>query len=732
MSDPVDPSSQPPDALVNDLISGTDEGARVCEYRDDMSPGACFELLRTSLNDYHLVFHPYEGAGVVPEQLLREGSTGKETLARGFHRLIVLDVRQAVDAGGLFDLAGFYVYALRQFCRAFGIAEPEAYHEEDLFQILRDEPKSLLCLVNVHLISSDNRRRLRSLTQEKHQALIVYQRGPFAAASEAYLQVLRGVTPGSVFALKAGRNVVGRHPECDVVLDVGAVSRQHAVINFEAGQYFIEDLRSRNGTFVNGEPVSGRRRLFTNDRIKICDCVLAFQRKSGGVPDSRQDDFDDRGTWTETVDDFDDRGSFQEDLPRSSESDAKLRAVREITQRLASASGTDAVLQELLAGLFQTFVQADRAFVVLKDPTTGALVPKAVKNRPGDDGESIRISRTIVNQAMDRREAILSADAAGTSRLDGSQSIADFRIRSIMCAPLITGGHVLGVVQIDTLDQRARFQASDLDVLATIAVQAASVVENAQLQEADLRRHALERDLDLARHVQAAFLPSAAPKVAGYRIFDSYEAVGQVSGDFYDYVPLADGRIAVVLSDVAGRGVPAVLLGAKIGPELRYQLAVSADPAEALGRVNAALVSPQWEDRFATLLLVVLDSIRHEATILNAGHMSPFLRRAKGRIDAVGRDNSGLPLGIDVSWTYDPTIVPMNSGDVLVLFNDGIVEAMDSENQQYGLERLRGQIERHGGADVTTLGRAILDDIAVFRGSRPQNDGQCLICIRRD
>jgi serine phosphatase RsbU (regulator of sigma subunit) len=558
----------------------------------------------------------------------------------------------------------------------------------------------------------------------------------------AVLQVLRGMTPGKLFSLSGEKMILGRHPECDIVLDVGAVSRQHACVTRTNNDFFVEDLKSRNGTFVNGELVQGRHKLHENDRLKVCDIVLVFHLGSPTRTDPHQQMTNDDSSRATFIDDTHEKSSatimssFDVDssnsgLQISINPELKLQALLEITRNLATTIDLNLVLSKVLDSLFKIFIQADRGFVVLKDPTSDALIPKAVKYRRGDDSESIRISRTIVNQAMSTREAILSADAAGDSRFDGSQSIADFRIRSMMCAPLIdTTGTVLGVLQIDTLDQRSRFQPSDLDVLAGVAFQAAFAIENAQLHDVALKKQAFERDLDLAHKVQQGFLPDSSPEIPGYEFFDFYEAANQIGGDYYDYIPLPGDRTAIVLGDVAGKGMPAALLMAKLSAEVRFSFAAGGTAAEGINRLNAAFSRGDWEDRFVTLVAVLLDPSKHEATVVNAGHMAPYVRHANGKLEKVGEEAKGMPLGVAAGIEFEQATINLSPGDVLTLFTDGITEAMDGQNRLYGHERLEKQIvASKDGAGST--GKVILDDVNRFVGTRAQSDDRCLICVGR-
>ncbi len=557
----------------------------------------------------------------------------------------------------------------------------------------------------------------------------------------AILQLFKGAERNEDIRLDADRAVLGRHPDCDVVLDAASVSRQHAQIVRENGQYFIEDLHSRNGTFVNGRLVQGRHLLQDGDRLKICDLGLAFyaNQPSDRMPKSMSDT---EGSSMALM--------YDETAPRATSTvmsklgaapsnagvrltvnpEVKLRAMIEIAQNLGKALSLDEVLSKLLNSVFKIFIQADRGFVVLRTGD-GILVPKAVKHRRADLEDQIRISRTIVHQVMTSQEAILSADAANDTRFDTSQSIADMRIRSVMCAPLVDSeGNSLGVIQVDTSDQRHRFQKDDLDVLASIASQAAIAVDNAQLHETALKQHSLERDLELAHKVQRGLLPAAPPQIVGYSFFDFYEPANQVGGDYYDYVELPGNRLGVVLGDVSGKGVSAALLMAKLSGEVRYCLASEATPATAMSRINTSFSRSGWQDRFVTFVLVVLDTARNELTLVNAGHMPPLLRHSGGTVESIGDDQAGMPLGVDADYQYEQYTRALAPGDFLALFTDGISEAMNEAGELYGLDRLR---ERLAARSVPTaeLGRLILDDVKRFVGGRPQSDDMCLACFGR-
>ncbi len=557
----------------------------------------------------------------------------------------------------------------------------------------------------------------------------------------AILRALQGANPGQLFPLECEQAILGRHPECDIVLESGAVSRHHARILSLDGEFFVEDMNSRNGTFVNGQPVEGRHRLDEGDRLSVCDLVFVFHRRLPGARPETEDElgqtsgilFDDGGIPSNsTIMSKVDVSSGPTALRLEVNAEAKLKALIEIAQNLGTALAVDEVLPKLLDSLFKIFAQADRGFVVLRSPATGRLIPKAVKYRRIDDQQTIRISRTIISSVMNAKEAILSADAASDSRFDLADSIVDFQIRSMMCAPLVSGsGEALGVIQIDTLDQRSRFSREDLDVLASVACQAAVTLENAQLHETVLREQVFERDLALAHEVQRGFLPAESPAIPGYRFFSFYQAARQLGGDYYDYVALSGNRTAVVVADVSGKGIAASLLMAKFSAETRFCLAAEPTPSRAITRLNRVFSGSGWEDRFITLVVCVLDPKRHELTVVNAGHMPPLLCTASGTVEPVGEDCSQLPLGVAADADYPQTVIPLSSGDCISLYTDGITDAMNRQEQSYGEQRLLDLLKiNNEGAD--RIGRAILDDVKQFVGECPQIDDMCLVCFGRE
>jgi serine phosphatase RsbU (regulator of sigma subunit) len=268
------------------------------------------------------------------------------------------------------------------------------------------------------------------------------------------------------------------------------------------------------------------------------------------------------------------------------------------------------------------------------------------------------------------------------------------------------------------------FREEDLDVLLCASTQAARAVELAQLHEA-------RRDLEAATEIQKSFLPRERPKIDGLRFFDHYSPAQQIGGDYYDYIPLPGDRLAVAVGDVAGKGVSAALLMAQLSAFTRFCFAGEPDVKKALSQLNAVLSRTAATDRFVTFVAAVIDVHTFSATLVNAGHPL-MLRRPANRtaVDELGDEIAGLPLSV-FDYPYDELVVPLEPGDVLLLYTDGVTEARNPRNETYGLGRLRALMGKCG-PEVESMGAEILGDVRRFADGRPPSDDLTLVAVARD
>ncbi|MBS0204412.1 MAG: SpoIIE family protein phosphatase [Planctomycetes bacterium] len=575
----------------------------------------------------------------------------------------------------------------------------------------------------------------------------------------AFLKVTKGTSAGQLVTLHPERTVLGRHPTSQVVLDDGAVSRHHAEILEEAGRFYVVDLRSRNGTEVNGVKINNRTELREGDSIRVCDHAFQFltdldrelpERKNLDVPAS------DVRPGAATVDESDDSSrptgpdgsstpnpagegssvisaleasSTGRGLRLNVRPEVKLRAVLEISSALGRVLDLQDVLTVILESLFKIFNQADAGFVLLKDADSSKLRVQASHcSRPTDD--EVPISMTVVRQAMEQTQAILSADVMGDGRFRSSESLTDLRLRSLMCAPLLaTDGSAIGVIQLSTLEVSHPFTSDDLDLLVSVSAQAAMAVENATLHDTIVRRRDMERDMSFAAQVQQGFLPSVPPQADGFEFADYYKSAYHVGGDYFDYVRLPDGRIAIAIGDVAGKGVSAALLMARLHASARYHLISSPKPSTAMTGLNAEISSSGLGFRLITLVFAVLDPKSKTVCIANAGHLPPVHRDARGKVQLIGMRESGLPLGVLPDQQFNEMTLSLKPGETLLFYTDGITEAMNAREQMFGKERLQKAV-RSSSASVDGMVSSLIESVADFCGPSPQRDDICVTAVR--
>lgn len=564
--------------------------------------------------------------------------------------------------------------------------------------------------------------------------------------------------------------VLGRLATCGIVIAEDVISKQHVCFRRRGDHWFINDLASRNGTKLdgaainekdkNGEPIVGPEYpLRDGSRIETVRYEFTFYLdhaptvppasptaaeitkpagskakppSTSAKTDSGQVVMDDDGpdvqSASSTMVSQVDVSSSSGGIHLKASAEARLNALIEITRSLGNTLALDEVLPRVLDSLFKIFTQADRGFIVM-EADDGTVVPKWFKVRKGRNEDTLRISRTIVRQAMTTKKAFLSRDATG--EFGQSASLADIRIKSMMCAPLLdAAGKAFGALQIDTWNLMNSFSEDDLAVLASVAVQAGIAISSAQLHEQALEQQKVQADLLLAEGVQKAFLPSGFPKIDGYEFFAYYQAANYVGGDYYDFIPLQDGRMAMIVADVAGHGIAAAMMMAKLSAEANFCLLSESNPASAITLLNSRMSAIPVDEGFVTFIMAVLDPRNHTVTLVNAGHMAPIWRHTDNAMDEPSGDVAGLPLRVMDDWEYEAVTVEIQPGEVMVFYTDGINEAEDKQERPYSIDRLRKHISTNPG-DVTAVGKAIVEDVRQYIEGLAQFDDMCLLCFAR-
>lgn len=553
----------------------------------------------------------------------------------------------------------------------------------------------------------------------------------------AKLIIVSGPGVGRELPLGAN-NVLGRQESCDIVLPDESISRNHARIFMENESYFVEDLGSTNGTFVNGK-LAERLEIHHHDTIRAGNFMFNFQTEQE-QPDSRLGrtmiSFTPEDFGPSTVVDVIEATDY--DLDAEAAALAEKQDVQALQQRLsvintiagimATSLDADEILQKVVESLFEVFTQAQRAFVMLLDESTKELVPKAVKFAPGKEESELQVSRTIVNTCMDDCASVLSTDAAQDERFKSGQSIVDLGLHSVMCAPIIYQGELLGIVHVDTTSMTRSFTNDDLALLTATSSQVALVLANVRMHKKSIKQERIAHDLRFAKTVQESFLPLKLPETPGYQFHAFYVSAYDVGGDFYDVIDLGDGKLCVVIGDVSGKGIGAALVMARMTSEVRTYAHRGLSPEETITKINAAM---DWmlESRFITIFYALLDTTSGALAFVNGGHGAPIVRRADGKIELF-EEPCNFPLGVDGEAEFEGGVITIAPGDLIYLCTDGVIEALSEQEECYGTERLVNVLTAAEGSPKDVTG-AVLSDVRAFTAGATQSDDLTMLTLLR-
>jgi serine phosphatase RsbU (regulator of sigma subunit) len=355
-----------------------------------------------------------------------------------------------------------------------------------------------------------------------------------------------------------------------------------------------------------------------------------------------------------------------------------------------------------------------------------------MKHRRESDDATVTLSRTIVNKVIQDKAGLLSADASSDSQFSASESISNLSIRSMMCVPMLgVDGEVAGVINLDTQNPLNQFNSDDLELLQAVAGQAALSYESARLMSSFMEKQKQDGELDIARGVQRALLPQELPEVEGYSFFASYDAAQAVGGDYYDALQLEDGRICLAFGDVAGKGVPGALIMSRISSCVQNTMSFATSIEEAVAAINNHMCANAVEGRFVTFVLAIIDPVAHHLTLVNGGHMSPMILTPAGSIEEFDSETVGLPIGVMEDYPFEVVERPIAEGEMIVIFTDGVDEAMNPAGELYTLERMR-KFLLAGPRQADELGRALLGDVREWADGRDQNDDITIMTFGRD
>lgn len=405
----------------------------------------------------------------------------------------------------------------------------------------------------------------------------------------------------------------------------------------------------------------------------------------------------------------------------------ELALVGDIAELLTGEQDLQATLDHIVADTARV-MKCKAASLRLYNANTDELEMRAIYGLSKeylDKGRLTRSENPIDDEAL-RGNVVTVDDMQTDPRTQYPEEARREGLVSAVAAGMLYRGRPIGVLRVYT-DRRQRFRNVQRNLLRAVASQAATAIVHAQLINERLRRAELERQVKLAGQVQARMIRTSAPRHPGIDAAWIFEPSQHVGGDFCDFLTLADGRFAAVVADVSGKGVPASLLMASVRGALRSAAEYAASISEIVTRLNRHVHRETAPQEFVTMLLCAVDDRTSTLTFCSAGH-EPLLLLRKGQVQSL--DGTGLVLGIDPDERYEAQTLPLQPGDFLLLCTDGVIDAMNFQQELFGRDRLRQSLLDHAGQDTYTALKQIVWDIRRFSGLAERSDDLTLVGLR--
>jgi phosphoserine phosphatase RsbU/P len=529
---------------------------------------------------------------------------------------------------------------------------------------------------------------------------------------------------------------VGRSSRNDIHLASDpSLSRFHAEFTRDGTDHYARDVGSRNGTNLNGKPLTEPIKLKPGDRITLGETVIYFS-STGKGSEVEFTDAPVAQSQNTVVLHLADIISSHVTSPgpsraQRSEGTPQVRAFA-VLSRAANELLSHRPLDETLEGIMDMVFEAlapERGVIMLLDGEE--LRPHVLRNaRSSSEKKQIQLSRTIADMVVKQKQSVMISDAQTDERFAAQESIQIQGIHAALCVPLWNNKNVIGLVYVDTLGIPGKFQKDDLRLLTLLANLAAVKIENVRLFENEQKIREMEQTMQAAAQIQRRLLPAGRPEVNGFDITGYNLPCHEVGGDYYDFLVLEGGRLGVAIGDVAGKGLPAALLMASLQASFRAHASANLQPEALVARLNEAVVQNSMSNKFISFFYGDLNTDTGHMRYTNAGHNPPILLRASGEVDRL--EVGGMILGVLPDQVYQAAEVTLQPGDVLVLFSDGITESQNEEEEQYGEERLIEMLKTCLNEPAEEIRGRAEDAIGTFVAGAPQFDDITLTVVKRN
>jgi phosphoserine phosphatase RsbU/P len=409
------------------------------------------------------------------------------------------------------------------------------------------------------------------------------------------------------------------------------------------------------------------------------------------------------------------------------------RAVDELSilNDLARAIGASLNTQEIIQTIVRRSLRAtsaEQGVITLVEEQSNQSMKTLVRTMVSSkEQEHFHFSQALLGWMHLNKKPLVINDPKNDERFRGIPW--DESIRSLIAVPMMAKSELRGVLTVYNKKDGKPFSEDDQRLLAIIAGQSGQVVENARLYEKEKTLVKMQEEVRLAARIQTELLPKSAPSIAGYDIVGRTIPAQEVGGDYFDFIPIDEHRIAFCLGDVTGKGLPASLLMANLQATLRGQTLTTGSPKTCLERSNQLLYQSTSPEKFATLFYAILDLENHKIHYSNAGHDNPYL--CSGRVPTKRLKVGGIPLGMLPDFSFEQESVPLEDDSILVAYSDGVTEAMNVQEEMFGEERIAAVIDQHRLAPASEIIDHLVSAVKTFAAGHPQSDDITVVVMRR-
>lgn len=506
--------------------------------------------------------------------------------------------------------------------------------------------------------------------------------------------------------------------------DDSGLSRVHLSFEREGETWRVRDLGSKNGTLLNGSRLSGRHELRSGDRISAGHIVITYHDEAKEAPSVIFVEGDESGSAESTTVVASLEGLLaNEGSARGSDSSGGVR-VSALLHAMNELAG-NRPLPELFPLILNLSIQGVGAHRgVLMTLENGKLVVAA------HQGEGFRISTAVRERVLETKMSVLVRDAQVDAAFRERQSIVEQSVRTLMAVPLQTQDRIIGLIYVDSPSLLRKFTKGDLNLLTAMANVAANQIEHARLLEVEVAEREQARELDRAAEIQRRFLPGAAPSVYGLDLAGHNAPSRAVGGDYYDFFPYPNGRVGLVLGDVAGKGMSAALLMMSLQASVQVMAEEPEHPAEVITRLNRIVGARSPSNRFISFFFCIVDPATGTLVYCNAGHNPPFIVRVNGELEEL--KEGGAVLGIFPAAQYQEVPSHLDRGDVFFAYSDGITESCSPGREEFGETRLAELLRQHRSESAQSILDAVNRAIADWTDGAPPADDVTMVVAKRE